>query len=115
MIGIRGATSIEEDTKDDIKARVSELMDRIFDENEISEITTLMFTVTPDIKALNPATVARMHLKRDNLSLMCLQEATFENSVEGIIRVLILCESQTNNSVYLHRASNLKKAFENNL
>lgn len=115
MIAIRGATSIEEDTKEQIKIRVSELMDRIFEENEISEIITIIFTVTPDIKSLNPATVARTHLKLDNLSLMCMQEATFDNSVNGIIRVMILCESKTNNPAYLYGAADLKKTFEDNL
>jgi chorismate mutase len=43
---------------------------------------------------------------------MCLEEASFNDSREKIIRVLIICESSTQNFVYLHEAKNLRTKKE---
>ncbi len=109
IYGIRGATSIEEDTAPHINERVLELWNEIIFKNDITRIISVIFSVTSDIKSLNPATVLRKTLNLNTIPFMCLSESEFENSPAKIIRVLIICESSTQNFVYLHKASQLRK------
>ena len=109
IYGIRGATSIDEDSSTHISERVLELWNEIMAKNDITRIISVIFSVTNDIKSLNPATVLRTQLNLDTMPFMCLSESEFENSLPKIIRVLIICESSTQNFVYLHKASKLRK------
>jgi len=113
LTGIRGAISVERDSKEEIEEAVSELLKSIFERNkiEVSKIASVIFSVTPDIKSYNPATAAREKLNLDATPLMCLSEAIFDNSPEMIIRVLILYNADETfkvNHVYLKRAQSLR-------
>ena len=111
--GIRGATSVEKDEPREIIEKSKELIENIMVKNKIDRIISIIVTVTDDIKSFNPATAIRKSLNIQGLSIMCVKEAFFKNSPEKIIRVLINCESQTKEFVYLHKAANLiKKATE---
>ncbi|KLO23803.1 chorismate mutase [Marinitoga sp. 1197] len=109
MIGIRGATSIDKNEKEHIKNRSIELYNKIIQNNNIKNIIAILCSATPDITAYNPITAIREHFGLNNIPLMTFQEAVFENSANGIIRFLILCESDTQNFIYLHNARDLRK------
>ncbi|SHE68737.1 chorismate mutase [Marinitoga hydrogenitolerans DSM 16785] len=109
MLGIRGATSIEKNEIEHIKKRSIELYNKILEKNDIQNIVTILCSVTPDITAYNPITAIREEFKLDKLPLMTFQEAMFEGSKKGIIRFLILCESKTQNFVFLHDAKSLRE------
>ena len=86
---------------------------KVVQKNKIDRIISIIVSVTDDIKSFNPATAIRKSLNIQDLSIMCFKEASFNNSPERIIRVLIYCESRTKKFVYLHKAANLiKKANE---
>ncbi|WGS66108.1 chorismate mutase [Marinitoga aeolica] len=108
MIGIRGATSIEKNEKEHIISRSIELYNKIIENNNIKNIIAILCSVTPDITAYNPITAIRENFNLNKVPLMTFQEAMFEDSKEGIIRFLILCESETQNFVFLHEAKNLR-------
>lgn len=108
IVGIRGATSLESDEPAEIRKKVVELWNEINSQNDIERIVSVMFSVTPDIKSFNPATALREGLLVEDIPLMCLQEAMFENSPQRIIRILVICESTTQNFVYIHDAKNLR-------
>ncbi len=108
MKGIRGATSVERNEAGEISEKTVELMKEIFSKNSIGELYSVIFTVTHDITSFNPATAFRKHFEFGDIALLCLNEASFDNSMSGIIRVLIHCESETKNFVYLHRARALR-------
>lgn len=108
IVGIRGATSLERDEPAEIREKVVELWNEINSQNDIERIVSVIFSVTPDIVSFNPATVLRENLMLEDVALMCLQEAVFENSPRNIIRVLLICESKTQNFVYLHGAKDLR-------
>ncbi len=112
MMGIRGATSVEYDMEKSIRERTLELMNQIFERNEIEKLISIIFSVTPDIRSMNPATVVRKELHLADVPLMCFQEADFNGSPRRMIRVLILCESRTKNFVYLHDAVSLRPDLE---
>ncbi len=108
IVGIRGATSLGSDEPEEIREKVVELWNEINSQNDIERIVSVMFSVTPDIKSFNPATALREGLLVEDIPLMCLQEAMFENSPQRIIRILVICESTTQNFVYIHDAKNLR-------
>jgi len=108
IVGIRGATSLERDEPSEMREKVVELWNEINSQNDIERIVSVIFSVTPDIKSFNPATALREELLVEDIPLMCLQEAMFENSPQRIIRVLVICESTTQNFVYIHDAKNLR-------
>jgi len=108
IVGIRGATSLTEDHPMELTEKVLELWNEIMHRNDISRIISVVFSVTPDIKSLNPATILREKLDLNNVPFMSLEEASFNDSQKKIIRVLIICESSTQNFVYLHEAKSLR-------
>lgn len=109
IVGIRGATSIEKDSPEEVEEKVLELLNEIYKRNKINKVICAIFSVTPDIKSRNPATVARKRFGWEEVPMMCLQEAIFENSPKMIIRILILCEARASQFVYLHRACDLRR------
>jgi len=108
MKAIRGATSVEKNEREEIVARTIELIEKILTNNDIWEIHSVIFTVTRDLTAFNPATAFRERFDYNDVALLCINEADFQGSLNGIIRVLIHCESTSKNFVYLHRARNLR-------
>jgi len=108
VIAIRGATSVEKDTPEHVRSRVKELFEEIVSRNKIRRIEAIIFSVTKDIQSLNPATVLREDRSLGSVALMCFQEAQFNGSPEKIIRILIFCDSDTREFVYLHGAQKLR-------
>ncbi len=112
MIAIRGATSIEYDDAKHISERVSELYQEILSHNSFINISTILFSVTPDIHSINPATILRIKYNLSNVAFMCFQEAIFANSLPYIIRILILGEGKGDKFIYLHTASKLRETLQ---
>ncbi|MGB4262975.1 MAG: chorismate mutase [Fervidobacterium sp.] len=108
IVCIRGATSLESDDPAEVREKVLELWNELNVQNDIVRIISVIFSVTPDIVSFNPATALRENLMLEDVALMCLQEAVFENSPQRIIRILIICEGGTQNFVYLHGAKDLR-------
>lgn len=108
IVGIRGATSLKEDHPLELTQKVIELWNEIISKNKINRIISVIFSLTPDIRSLNPATILREKLDLNNVPFMCLEEASFKDSPKKIIRVLVICESSTQYFVYLHDAKNLR-------
>ncbi|HOO74487.1 MAG TPA: chorismate mutase [Tepiditoga sp.] len=109
---IRGAVSVDNYDKNHIEQRVNEMFSEIMKENDIEKIYSIIFSVTPDIKTVNPATIVRKSFNLDKTAFMCFQEAMFENSPEKIIRILVNCESRKIKYVYLYKAADLRNIPE---
>ncbi len=109
MITIRGATSVDVDEEIHISERVCELFDKIMEMNALEKIYAIFFSVTPDIRSINPASIVRVKYHLSDIALMCLQEASFVNSAPRIIRTLILAQGTTQQFIYLHEASKLRE------
>ncbi|MDN5341157.1 chorismate mutase [Oceanotoga sp. DSM 15011] len=105
---IRGATSIKFNDYDSIKKSILELYNEILNKNKIEKVYSIIATVTPDITAFNPVTFLRKEFNLNDVAFMCVQEAMFENSPKKIIRLLINCESETSNFIYLNEAKKLR-------
>jgi chorismate mutase len=90
--GLRGATTVEEDSSSEIGKATIELLKRMLAENKILEddIASVIFTLTHDLTAEFPAKIARLELNWDDIPMICTQEVPVPGSLPMCIRVLIL-------------------------
>ncbi|NJL55202.1 chorismate mutase [bacterium] len=119
MRGVRGATTVHEDTAEAINMAVRELMAAVIDANGIAEddVASVLFTTTPDLTAAYPAAVAR-HLGWRRTALMGCQEMDNPNGLPRCIRVLVHWNTGKNlddiQHVYLRGAVVLRPDLQHN-
>lgn len=111
--GIRGATSISENTKDEIVSKTREMLEVLVRKNGIivDDIASALFTVTDGIDAEFPAVAARK-LGWVYTPLMCALEIPVEGSLKNCIRVLLHVNSEKKQEemihIYLYEAEKLR-------
>ena len=88
--GVRGATTVETDSADEILAATRELLLHLVIANgiEVEDVASALFTVTPDLTAAFPAQAARQ-LGWQHVALLDAQEIPVPGSVPHCIRVLL--------------------------
>jgi chorismate mutase len=110
---IRGAVTLSCDSKEEVINKVQQLLNEIFRCNCITkdDIISIIFSATPDITCMYPATAARL-MGLDDVALFGAQELFPENAMPLCIRVLIHTESSLEKSqikhVYLGDAAKLR-------
>ena len=89
--GVRGAITLEENTKEEIKSAVIELLNKMLSDNSIKkeDIAFAIFTTTSDINADFPAKYARLECGFNNVPMMCYHELDVENSLKKCLRILL--------------------------
>ena len=112
--GIRGAITIESNTKEAIENAVVELLSQICEKNGIKteNISHAIFTTTKDIDADFPAKYARINMGWSEVAMMCFNELNVPDSLKMCIRVLVVINCTQDfkpQFVYLKGASNLRK------
>lgn len=111
MKAIRGATTIENDSAEQIRERVKELLTEIKAKNSLNyeDIICIMFSNTDDIRSFYPAKAAR-EADFSVCALYSSVEPDIEGSLKKCIRVMLLCETEEKPvPVYLHGAAALRK------
>lgn len=100
---IRGAITVEENTRENILKNTEMLLSEIMRTNSISseDIISILFTATKDIDAVYPAVSAR-GLGISNAALMCMQEMYVQGSLEMCIRILVNIETDKKQSAMRH-------------
>jgi chorismate mutase len=110
---LRGATTIDEDTREQITDRVVELLEAMIERNgvEHDDLISVWFTATPDIHAMFPAEAARK-IGWGDVPLLCAQELDITGATTRVIRVLAHLMSERTrpelHHVYLHGARALR-------
>ncbi len=114
--GIRGAITVENNTPDDIKEAVIELISKIKNQNNFDDkdISHVIFTLTEDINCLYPAKAAREKFNSwKYVPMMCFNEMKIENSIKKCLRILIVINTEVEQNeikhVYLKGASKLRE------
>ena len=112
--GIRGATTIETDTKENVLSATRELLEIICESNpdlKTENIASAIFTVTEDIVSAFPAFAARQ-IGWDQIPMICTREIPVPESLPRCIRVLIHWNTEKEQKdirhVYLHAAKELR-------
>ncbi|BEU87304.1 chorismate mutase [Selenomonas sp. TAMA-11512] len=114
MQGIRGAITVEEDTKEMIFQSVRLLVTDICRMNRISseDIGAAIFTATKDLTAAFPAAGARELKGFDTVPLFDAQQMDVTDSLERCIRVLLLVNTDKKQNeihhIYLGEARGLR-------
>lgn len=110
MKAIRGATTIETDTADEIRNAIQELLSAIVKKNHLTEdnIICILFSNTSDIRSFYPAKAAR-EAGFSRCALYSSLEPEMDGALKKCLRVLVLAESECAEHVYLRRAANLRK------
>lgn len=103
MICIRGATTVENNDKNDILQATKEMIERIIKQNDlaVSDILQIQFTMTKDLDAVYPAIAAR-ELGITQAALMCMQELYIKGSMQKCIRCSVLCDVDKNQKEAVH-------------
>lgn len=87
---LRGAITLDEDTKDQVIDRSVELLRAMLERNDIEreDLVSVIFTATPDIRSEFPAAAARS-IGISDVPLLCAQEIDVEGAVALCIRILM--------------------------
>jgi len=88
--GVRGATTVEENTADAIWVATRQLLQAVIEANDIHEddVASVIFTTTPDLNTAYPAKAAR-DLGWHRTALMGMQEIDLSDGIPMCIRVLM--------------------------
>ena len=110
---IRGATTVAEDTKEEMCSAVKELLALLFDKNGLkpSGVECIIFSVTSDIHAFHPAKAARM-AGYSSAPLFSCVEPDIQGGLPLCIRVMIGVETLERGKaehIYLRGAKILRK------
>jgi len=119
--GVRGATTVEANTREAILAATHELLCLMIEANHIQadDVASVIFTTTIDLNADYPALAARA-LGWHDVALMCMHEMDVPHGVKQCIRVLLHWNTEVAardvRHVYLKGAINLRpdRAFSLN-
>ncbi|GGJ19794.1 chorismate mutase [Deinococcus roseus] len=109
MRGIRGATTVTENTSEAIHEATTELLQKMLDANtvEFENICSIIFTVTPDINAAFPAEAARA-IGMTTVPLLNALEIPVPGRLQKAIRVMMHVETEKKQAdvkhIYLREA-----------
>jgi len=110
---LRGATTIDEDTPEQISERVVELLGAMMKQNAVEhdDLISVLFTATDDIHSMFPALAARQ-IGWGDVPLLCARELDITGATPLCIRVLVHLMSERGRGelhhVYLHGARGLR-------
>jgi chorismate mutase len=111
--GLRGATTVDVDSTEQVTARSQELMLALMERNELVEddIVSALFTATADVTSVFPATAVR-EIGFGAVPLLCAAEIAVPGAMPLCIRVLLhVYTTRTRDEihhVYLHGAQGLR-------
>jgi chorismate mutase len=115
--GIRGATTVEQNNREEILAATDELLKLLIEKNDLhpDDIVSAIFSMTEDLDAEFPAVAARK-LGWIETALICTREIPVPGSLKKCIRVLIHVNTTKSISeiqhVYIRRAVALRPTFK---
>jgi chorismate mutase len=110
---LRGATTIDADTREQITERVVALLEQLFERNGLDhdDVISILFTATDDVRSMFPAEAARKFGLGD-VPLLCARELDIEGGASRCIQVMLHVTTERARSelrhVYLEGAKNLR-------
>ena len=117
--GIRGATTVEHNDREEILAATTELLQLLISRNELraEDVASVIFTVTEDLDAEFPALAAR-YQGWTEVALICTREIPVPGSLGKCIRILLHVNTTRSAAeiqhVYIRGAVNLRPTLNEN-
>lgn len=89
--GVRGATTVSSNTKDEIVQRTKELLNDLITENaiEANQVASVFISMTEDLDDTFPAKALREIDGWTYVPVMCMRELAVPNSLAKCIRIMI--------------------------
>ena len=110
---LRGATTVDADTPEQVAERTCTLLSAMLARNGVDheDLISIVFTTTPDVVSMFPATAART-LGLGDVPLLCASEIALAGSTPRCIRVLAHMTTERSRAelhhVYLEGAQGLR-------
>jgi chorismate mutase len=110
---LRGATTLDADTEEQINTRVQALVSAMLEHNGVDkdDLISIVFTATDDITAMFPATAARA-VGLGDVPLLCARELDITGGTPLCVRVLMHLNTELSRQqlhhVYLEGARGLR-------
>ena len=111
---VRGATQLEQDTREHMLERVVEMVTDVMESNAlgVDDFISVIFTATSDLVSEFPAYAAR-RLGFGDVPLICARELEVEGAMPRVVRMMAHVETDLARAdithVYLHGAANLRR------
>jgi chorismate mutase len=111
--GIRGATTVESNSREEILEATHELLAAIVEANAIEHdnVASIIFTTTVDLNAEFPAVAAREDGWTD-VALQCMHDMNVPGSLARCVRILMHVNTEQSNAdlrhIYLRGARRLR-------
>ena len=115
--GIRGATTVDSNTREDVLGAARELLTEMVRANDVKtdDIASVFFTTTPDLNAEFPALAARQ-MGWSDVALLCGHEMNVPGSLPMCLRILLHVNTEKRADeivhVYLKGAKALRPEFQ---
>lgn len=102
--GLRGATTVLEDTSDAIFAATKELVEEMVRLNEIDvdDVASVLLTMTPDLSDAFPARAVRSIPGWKWVPLMCAREIDVRGGLPHSIRILVHLNTDKRQDELIH-------------
>lgn len=110
---VRGATQVDADDRDEVLAATTELLTEVLRRNALhtSDLISVVFTATPDLRSEFPAYAARQ-MGITDVPLLCAAEIDVPGAMPRVLRLLAHVETRLSRSelrhVYLRGAAQLR-------
>ena len=113
LCALRGATTCEHNSVESITSAVEELLVELVSRNNLipDQIISVTFSVTSDLDACFPASIARKKAGWEKIALLDCQQMSVKDDLSKCIRLLAyvsLPNEQTPQNPYLGKAKNLR-------
>lgn len=115
--GIRGATTVDRNTRESILEAACELLTEIVRANDVEadDVASVIFTTSPDLNAEFPALAARQ-MGWTDVALLCGHEMNVPGSLPMCLRILLHVNTEKRAKeivhVYLKGAKVLRPEFQ---
>jgi chorismate mutase len=113
LLALRGAITLEADTKDEVSQKTQRLVKEMLARNEVNhdDLVSIIFTATDDVTSEFPAAAARA-LGLGDVPLLCARELSIAHGMPLCVRVLMHLYSERRRDelhhVYLEGARTLR-------
>lgn len=112
--GIRGATTVIEDTETEVLNKTKQLLEAIISRNQVDpeRVVQILISATQDIHSVFPAKALRQIEGWTYVPVTCMQELDIDGGLKQCIRVLMTVQTDTKQEdiqhVYLEEAVTLR-------
>jgi chorismate mutase len=110
---LRGATTLDEDVREQVVERTQELLEELMGRNGLTpdDVVSIVFTATADVTSAYPAEAVR-EAGIETVPLLCARELEVRGGLERCVRTLLHVytarEQDELRHVYLHGARSLR-------